>query len=218
MKAKCWELEKCKKIECPVYGKTKERCWLVSGTYCRDEIQGMFLNKIEICLKCDVFKQNVSTDEKEWWHTLDFADRQFKQYVKKIEEQRNSIIQLSTPVIPIWNKILVLPLIGVLDEERALRLIDNLLKRLSETRALVAIIDITGIIEIDPFVAKYLSKTSRTAYLMGCRCLFTGISPENAKILESSGINLSDIVIKTTLQEGLEMAFELTKIRLVKES
>lgn len=216
MKVKCWELEKCGKSECPVYEKEDERCWLVSGTYCRDEIQGMFLNKIEICLNCAVFKQNVSTDQQEWWRTLDFADGQFKQYVKTIEAQRESIMQLSTPVIPIWDKILVLPLIGILDEERAQRVIDNLLKKISETRAQVSIIDITGIVKVDSFVAKYLLKTSQAAHLIGCTCIFTGINPNNVKVLATAGINLSEVTTRITLQDGLELAFELTKIKLVK--
>lgn len=213
MKVKCWELEKCGKTECPVYKKKDQKCWLVSGTHCRDEIQGMFLNKIEICLNCSVFKNSL--DEKEWLQTLDFADRQFKQYVKTIEEQRESILKLSTPVIPIWNKIIVLPIIGILDEERAKQLIENLLREISNLHSLVAIIDITGVAAIDAKVAKYLLATSQSAHVMGCTCIFTGINPNNAKALANTGIDLSKLISRVTLQAGLEMAFELTKIKLV---
>jgi rsbT co-antagonist protein RsbR len=136
--------------------------------------------------------------------------------VKTIENQRKSIMQLSTPVIPVWDKILILPLTGVLDEERAQRLIDNLLKKISETRASISIVDITGVAEVDASVARYLLKTSHTAHLIGCTCIFTGISPDNAKILATAGVNLSEITTRITLQDGLELAFQLTKIKLVK--
>lgn len=218
MKVKCWELEKCGKLECPVYEKENERCWLVSGTHCREEIQGMFLNKIEICLKCAVFKSNVATEEKEWWRTLDFADRQFKEYVKTIEKQRESILQLSTPVIPVWDKILILPLIGVIDEERARQIIDNLLDKISTTQSKVAIIDITGVPEVDTFVAKHILRTSQSAHLLGCKCIFTGINPRNAKILLTAGISLSEITTRHTLHNGLELAFELTKVIITEKT
>jgi len=217
MKVKCWELEKCGKTECPVYEKDDERCWLVSGTHCRNEIQGMFLNKIEICLQCTIFKQNVGQREEEWQKTLDFADRQFKEYVKTIEKQKESIIQLSTPVIPIWNKILVLPLIGIIDEERAQQIIDNLLEKISTTQSEVAIIDITGVSEVDMFVAKHILKTSQSAHLLGCKCIFTGINPHNAKVLLTAGIPLSQIITRPSLQNGLELAFELTKVKIAKD-
>ena len=90
------------------------------------------------------------------------------------------------------------------------------MKKISETRAQVSIIDITGVAKVDSFVAKYLLKTSQTAHLIGCTCIFTGINPNNAKILATAGINLSEVTTRITLQDGLELAFELTKIKLVK--
>lgn len=217
MNVKCWELEKCGKTQCPVYEKENERCWLVSGTHCRDEIQGMFLNKIEICLKCPVFKKNVGPQEGEWLRTLDFADRQFKEYVKTIEKQREAILQLSTPVIPIWNKILILPMIGIIDKARAQQMIENLLDKISSTQSEVAIIDITGASEVDIFVAKHILKTSQSAHLLGCKCIFTGISPHNAQALLTAGIDLSQIATRPTLKNGLELAFELLKIKTLKD-
>jgi len=217
MKVKCWEAEKCGKAECPVYEKENERCWLVSGTHCRDEIQGMFLNKIEICLKCPVFKQNVGLQESEWLRTLDFADRQFKDYVRMIEKQKEAILQLSTPVIPIWNKILILPMIGIIDKARAQQMIDNLLEKISATQSEVAIIDITGASEVDIFVAKHILKTSQSAHLLGCKCIFTGISLQNAQALLAAGVDLSQITTRPTLKNGLEFAFELLKVRMLKE-
>lgn len=218
MKVKCWELEKCEKTECPVYEKENERCWLVSGTHCRDEIQGMFLNKIEICLKCAVFKNNVGPREEEWLRTLDFADRQFKEYVKTIDKQKESILQLSTPVIPIWNRILVLPLIGILDEDRARKMIDNLLEKISITQSKVAIVDVTGVSEVDSSVAKHLLRISQSAHLIGCKCIFTGINPYNAQILITAGVDLSGIATRPALQNGLELAFELTNVRMVNDN
>ena len=217
MKVKCWELEKCGKTQCPVYEKENERCWLVSGTHCRDEIQGMFLNKIEICLKCPVFKQNVGLQEGEWLRTLDFADRQFKEYVRTIEKQKEAILQLSTPVIPIWNKILILPMIGIIDKSRAQQMIDNLLEKISATQSEVAIIDITGASEVDIFVAKHILKTSQSAHLLGCKCIFTGISLQNAQALLAAGVDLSQITTRPTLKNGLEFAFELLKVRILKD-
>jgi len=216
MSVKCWELEKCGKLECPVYEKENERCWLVSGTHCRDEIQGMFLNKIEICLKCAVFKNNVVNEEKELWRTLNFADRQFKEYVQTIEKQKAAILELSTPVIPVWDKIIILPLIGVIDEDRAKQMIDNLLDKVSMMQSKVAIIDITGVSDVDTSVARHILKTSQSAHLLGCTCIFTGINPNNAKILVKAEIALSLIITCPTLQGGLELAFELTKVKIMK--
>ena len=216
MSVKCWELEKCGKTECPVYEKQDERCWLVSGTHCRDEIQGMFLNKIEICLKCEVFKQNVIAEEKEFWKTLDFADRQFKEYVQTIEKQNAAILELSTPVIPVWDKIIILPLIGILDEDRATQMIDNLLEKISVMHSKVAIIDITGVSDADASFAGHMIKTAQSAHLLGCTCIFTGIKPSNARTLVKSGTDFSLIVTRPALQGGLELAFELTKVKIMK--
>lgn len=214
MGVKCWELEKCGKLECPVYGREAESCWLVSGTHCRDEIQGMFLNKIEICLKCSVFKHNITAEEQAWWKTLDFADKQFKEYVHTIEKQKESINALSTPVLPVWDKILILPLVGIIDDERVQQMISDLLEKIYRTQAKVAIVDITGVGDVDSNVAKHILKTAQSTHLIGCKCIFTGISPHNAKVLSNTQVDFSQILTQTTLQNGLELAFELTKVKI----
>ncbi len=84
-KAKCWELFQCKETECPVYTLKKPRCWLVSGTHCREEIQGKFLEKIEMCLECESFRDNIDVDSME--ETLGVVNRQFIEFRKMVEER-----------------------------------------------------------------------------------------------------------------------------------
>ena len=78
-KMKCWEFFECNETECPVYKSREFRCWLVSGTHCRDEIQGEFLEKIEMCLECEPFKANVDISSLE--DTLKVVHEQFEHLI-----------------------------------------------------------------------------------------------------------------------------------------
>ncbi len=92
-KVRCWELFKCKETECPVYKSKELRCWLVSGTHCRDEIQGKFLEKIEICLGCEPFKANVDLASLE--QTLEVVHKQFLEFGRIVEERDRELEHIS---------------------------------------------------------------------------------------------------------------------------
>ncbi|MEE9567433.1 MAG: hypothetical protein V3W17_08055, partial [Desulfobacteria bacterium] len=84
-KVKCWEFFECNETECPVYNSKELRCWLVSGTHCRDEIQGKFLEKIEMCLDCEPFKENIDISSLE--ETLKVVDEQFTEFRRMVDER-----------------------------------------------------------------------------------------------------------------------------------
>lgn len=91
--AKCWELFECKEEECPVYKLKDPKCWLVSGTLCREEIQGKFLEKIEMCLECEAFKANIDVNAME--QTLEVVNEQFVEFRKMVEERDRELEGIS---------------------------------------------------------------------------------------------------------------------------
>lgn len=135
-----------------------------------------------------------------------------------IAQQRAAIQELSTPVIQVWNDILVLPLIGTIDTVRANHLIRQLLEAIVERQAIVVIIDITGVAIVDTRVAASLIETVQAARMLGTECIITGINPEIAQTLIRSGVSLGDIKTKGNLQNGLEYAFNVTGRRVEEET
>ncbi|MCA1816034.1 MAG: STAS domain-containing protein, partial [Acidobacteria bacterium] len=106
-----------------------------------------------------------------------------------IRQQRADMMELSTPVIKVWDKILTLPIIGTLDSRRAQLMMEALLQRIVETGSTVAILDITGVRTMDTLVANHLIKTVTAARLMGARCILTGVSPAIAQTMVQLGID-----------------------------
>jgi PAS domain S-box-containing protein len=134
-----------------------------------------------------------------------------------IAQQSKMLLELSTPVIQVWDEILVLPLIGPIDTIRAQQIIEQLLTSISSARAVVAIIDITGVHTVDTNVANYLLKTIHASRMLGCECVLTGVSPDNAQTLTKLGVDLASIMTKGSLETGLRLAFERTKNKVIKE-
>lgn len=126
-----------------------------------------------------------------------------------IQAQALAIQELSTPVIQVWEGILVLPLIGAIDTQRAKVVMENLLAEIVNTKSPHVIIDITGVPIVDTGVAERLIKTVEAARLVGAECVLTGIRPEVAQTLVMLGVDLSGITTKATLQHSL--AFLLNK-------
>jgi ribose transport system substrate-binding protein len=123
-----------------------------------------------------------------------------------IRAQRSMIQELSTPIIPISDKILVLPLIGTIDSARAQQIMETMLGAISTHQAAVLIIDITGVAMVDTGVAHYLLQAARAAQLLGTRVILVGISPEVAQTVVQLGVDLSSIPTYSSLQHGLEHA------------
>lgn len=127
-----------------------------------------------------------------------------------IGRQQEELLELSTPVVRLWDSILALPLIGTLDSERTQVVMENLLEKIVETEALIAIIDITGVPTVDTLVAQHLLKTVAAARLMGADCIISGIRPQIAQTIIHLGINLSDVITKATLADAFAVALQRT--------
>jgi rsbT co-antagonist protein RsbR len=127
-----------------------------------------------------------------------------------ISRQQEELMELSTPVVQLWDNILALPLIGTLDSERTQVVMENLLEKIVETGASIAIIDITGVPTVDTLVAQHLLKTVAAARLMGADCIISGIRPQIAQTIVHLGINLADIITKATLADAFAIALQRT--------
>ncbi len=134
-----------------------------------------------------------------------------------IEQQRKAIEELSTPIIKIWERVLVLPLIGTLDTRRSQRLTEALLTDIATTQTKVTILDITGVPTVDSAVANHILKTVAAVQLLGAECVITGIRPEVAQTMVHLGVDLSGVETLSTLAEGLKWAFRSLNLRMVEE-
>jgi len=126
-----------------------------------------------------------------------------------IRQQREDMVELSTPVIKVWDKILSLPIIGTLDSRRAQLMMEALLQKIVDTGSVIAILDITGVKTMDTLVANHLIKTVTAARLMGARCILTGVSPAIAQTMVQLGIDLSQITTRSQMSDGIKLAFEM---------
>jgi rsbT co-antagonist protein RsbR len=124
-----------------------------------------------------------------------------------IGRQQQELLELSTPVVQLWEGVLALPLIGTLDSARTQVVMESLLQRIMDTGAAMAIIDITGVPLVDTLVAQHLLKTVAAARLMGADCLISGIRPQIAQTIVHLGVQL-DVTTKTTLADALAVALQ----------
>lgn len=127
-----------------------------------------------------------------------------------IVRQQHELLELSTPVIKLWDGVLAVPVIGTLDSSRAQMVMETLLERLVETGSELAIIDITGVPTVDTLVAQHLMKTVTAIRLMGAESIISGIRPQIAQTIVHLGIDLQGIVTKSTLADALATAMRLT--------
>ncbi len=123
-----------------------------------------------------------------------------------IARQQEEMLELSTPVVKLWDGILALPLIGTLDSSRTQVVMENLLQEIVDTGSQIAIIDITGVPTVDTLVAQHLLKTVAAAKLMGADCIISGIRPQIAQTIVHLGIALGDVVTKGTLADAFKEA------------
>jgi rsbT co-antagonist protein RsbR len=131
--------------------------------------------------------------------SLDYRD-------EVIRRQQHELLELSTPVVQLWDGILALPLIGTLDSARTQVIMESLLQRITETGSTVAIIDITGVPTVDTLVAQHLLKTIAAARLMGADCIISGIRPAIAQTIIHLGVSLQDVITKAKLADALGLA------------
>ena len=125
-----------------------------------------------------------------------------------IARQQQEMLELSTPVVTLWQGILALPLIGTLDSARTQVVMENLLQRIVETGSLIAILDITGVPTVDTLVAQHLLKTVTAIRLMGADCIISGIRPQIAQTIVHLGVELQGITTKANLADALAIALK----------
>jgi rsbT co-antagonist protein RsbR len=133
-----------------------------------------------------------------------------------IARQQQEMLELSTPVVKLWDGILALPMIGTLDSARTQVVMETLLQRIVETGSAVAILDITGVPTVDTLVAKHLLKTVAAARLMGADCIVSGIRPQIAQTIVHLGVDLGTVTTKATLADAFALALQRTGHSVVK--
>lgn len=134
---------------------------------------------------------------------------------RTVSLQKIALQELSAPLIPVFDNITVMPLVGTIDTERAKRIMENLLQGVVKHRAEVVLIDITGVPVVDTMVAHHIIQASEAVRLVGAKCLLVGIRPEIAQTIVNLGIDLSQVITKNSLQKGIESALEMTNRQIV---
>src|SRR5262245_39368838 len=132
-----------------------------------------------------------------------------------INRQQQELLELSTPVVTLWQGILALPLIGMLDSARTQIVMESLLQRIVDTGSRIAILDITGVPTVDTLVAQHLLKTIGAARLMGADCIISGIRPQIAQTIVHLGVDLNSVTTKATLADAFAIALKRTGLAVV---
>jgi len=174
-------------------------------------------------LKEPVFEQlrkdvgdNAKSLASELWQATTLFDRLGLYTTEAYQQSRNDVIgrqqaellELSTPVVQLWEGILALPLVGTLDSSRTQVVMESLLQRIVDTGSEIAIIDITGVPTVDTLVAQHLMKTIAATRLMGADCIISGIRPQIAQTIVHLGVDLGEVATKATLADALAAALK----------
>jgi len=138
------------------------------------------------------------------------AEMHQKSREEVIVRQQEDMLELSTPVVKLWDGILALPMIGTLDSSRTQVVMESLLQKIVETESEIAIIDITGVPTVDTLVAQHLIKTVTAARLMGAECIISGIRPQIAATIVHLGVDLGTVATKSTLADAFKLALSRT--------
>src|SRR3970282_1911879 len=134
----------------------------------------------------------------------------------RIARQQQELLELSTPVVALWDGVLALPLIGTLDSARTQVVMENLLQRIVDSGSSIAIIDITGVPTVDTLTAQHLLKTVAAARLMGADCIISGIRPQIAQTIVHLGVELGTVVTKATLADAFAIALRRLGLTVAK--
>ena len=131
-----------------------------------------------------------------------------------INRQQREMLELSTPVVKLWEGILALPMIGTLDSARTQVVMESLLQKVVDTGAQIAILDITGVPTVDTLVAQHLLKTVTALRLMGAECIISGVRPQIAQTIVHLGVDLQGVTTKANLADALSLALKRTGNKL----
>jgi rsbT co-antagonist protein RsbR len=133
-----------------------------------------------------------------------------------IRRQQEELLELSTPVVKLWDGILALPMIGTLDSARTQVVMESLLTKIVESGSEIAILDITGVPTVDTLVAQHLLKTVTAIRLMGAECIVSGVRPQIAQTIVHLGVDLQGVTTKATLADALALALKRTGYKVAR--
>ncbi|NYH51818.1 rsbT co-antagonist protein RsbR [Nocardiopsis arvandica] len=136
------------------------------------------------------------------------VDTMLQENQEIVLRQREQLLEMATPVIKLWDRLVAVPLIGMLDSARSQVVMENLLEAIVEHKATIAILDITGVSTVDSLVAHHLMKTVASARLMGAECVISGIRPAIAQTIVQLGLDLGPVTTRASLADALEWALE----------
>jgi rsbT co-antagonist protein RsbR len=139
--------------------------------------------------------------------TRDITER--RRHEEALARQAREILEISTPVVQVWDGILLVPLIGTLDSQRTQQVMEKLLTAIADSNSPVALLDITGVPTIDTQTARHLVETVTAVRLLGAEVLLTGVRPAIAQTLVHLGIELSGVITRSSLSSGLKQALEM---------
>ncbi|NHM33171.1 RsbT co-antagonist protein RsbRA [Neobacillus terrae] len=144
------------------------------------------------------------------------VDNYSRTWERTVSLQKIALQELSAPLIPVFDGITVMPLVGTIDTERAKQIMENLLTGVVKHRSEVVLIDITGVPVVDTMVAHHIIQAAEAVRLVGAKCMLCGIRPEIAQTIVNLGINLNQFTTQNTLKKGIETALEMTNCKIVK--
>jgi rsbT co-antagonist protein RsbR len=177
----------------------------------------------------EALKQEAGSDAEklaeETWAATELLDKLGLHTVKAFQTSREEVIgrqqlellELSTPVVKLWDGILALPMIGTLDSSRTQIVMESLLQKIVETESQIAIIDITGVPTVDTLVAQHLLKTVTAIRLMGADCIISGVRPQIAQTIVHLGVDLLGVTTKANLADALALALKRSGISFTKD-
>ncbi|HEX4049352.1 MAG TPA: STAS domain-containing protein [Steroidobacteraceae bacterium] len=161
----------------------------------------------------DVWAATVLLD-KLGLHTVKSFQRSREEVINR---QQHEMLELSTPVVKLWDGILALPMIGTLDSARTQIVMESLLQKIVETESQIAIVDITGVPTVDTLVAQHLLKTVTALRLMGADCIISGVRPQIAQTIVHLGVDLQGVITKANLADALALALRRSGVEFTKK-
>ena len=173
------------------------------------QFQLFFMEELRASLDADRLLQTTAAFTKLIALDTYVVSDQIAQFAKRrVTESGKAMLAMSTPVTSIWEGILLLPLVGIVDSQRTKDIMEKVLSRISESRARVFVMDIGGVVTVDTAVANHFIKITQATRLMGCQSIISGISPNVAQTLVELGANVGEVRTTATLSDALQIALE----------
>ncbi len=207
---KCYEIlrtDKCRTDECPCK-QAMEKGILVKGETISEGLGSRIIRFYGSPLKNDK-NQIVGCVES----LFDITEEE--QLKKKIIQAAQEILEVANPIVPLFDGVLALPVVGTLDSQRTQRIMESLLQTIVDSQSKVVIIDITGVPVVDTLVATHLLKTANAVRLLGASAIITGISPTIAQTLVTLGIDLAELTTRARLVDGVALALKMLNRQIV---